>query len=210
MKPPGHDAPATPGSAPANWQCYLAKKQGGAAIRHYVAAAHDPGRLLGVPRSEHWLADQPRAVPDARPEAIKYAGLPAAFDWSNVTGASFLEPMRDQLTCGSCFAFAGTSMLAARARVRNASWNAANLMLSPQAVVSCSGYNRPPLRDSNRAPHARMARRASRCAGSLGGWRVFPLRLTPRGRRRGRPLGATAGAVGAVGHSAARARVHLG
>ena len=46
-------------------------------------------------------------------------------------------------------------MLAARARVRNASRNAANLMLSPQAVVSCSGYNRPPKRKVE--PRARAA-----------------------------------------------------
>jgi len=79
-------------------------------------------------------------VADARPDAVKYAGLPAAFDWGNVSDTSYLEPMRDQLTCGSCFAFAGTSMLAMRARVLSPSLNEANLMLSPQSVVSCSGY----------------------------------------------------------------------
>eukprot|EP00908_Phaeocystis_cordata_P024025 Transcript_65.p2 GENE.Transcript_65~~Transcript_65.p2 ORF type:complete len:441 (-),score=161.47 Transcript_65:136-1458(-) len=136
-----HDAPAKAGAAPANWQCYVAKKLAGAVMRDYVAAAHGKGRLLGVPRSKQWMADRPRAVPDPRPDAVKYAGLPTSWDWSNVSGQSYIEPMRDQLSCGSCFAFAGTSMLAARARVRNASRNAANLMLSPQAVVSCSGYN---------------------------------------------------------------------
>ena len=135
-----HDVPAKPSAAPLNWQCYVASKQGGAAVRHQLAAAHGPGPLLGVPRSEVWMAERPRAVRDDRPDAIKYAGLPEAFDWSATHGTSFIEPMRDQLTCGSCFAFAGTSMLAARARIKNDTLNAANLMLSPQAVVSCSGY----------------------------------------------------------------------
>ncbi len=141
-----HDAPAAPGAAPANWQCYNAtKRDGDAARREHAPAAHGPHKLLGgVPRARAWLADRPRAVRDARPDALKYAGLPAAFDWSDATDAApdgRVEPMRDQLTCGSCYAFAGTSMLAARARVRSDRANRANLMLSPQSVVSCSAYS---------------------------------------------------------------------
>ena len=128
-----HDVPAKPSAAPLNWQCYVASKQGGAAVRHQLAAAHGPGPLLGVPRSEVWMAERPRAVRDDRPDAIKYAGLPEAFDWSATHGTSFIEPMRDQLTCGSCYAFAGTSMIAARARVKSNALNDVNLMLSPQA-----------------------------------------------------------------------------
>jgi hypothetical protein len=103
-----HDVPA-PGAPPTNWACYVATRQGAPRVRRDAVAAHGPGRLLGVPRSATWLADRPRAVADARPDAVKYAGLPAAFDWGNVSETSYLEPMRDQLTCGSCFAFAGTS-----------------------------------------------------------------------------------------------------
>ena len=40
----------------------------------------------------------PRAVRDTRPPAVKYAGLPASFDWSNVSNVDYIEPMRDQLT----------------------------------------------------------------------------------------------------------------
>ena len=93
-----HDAPAKAGAAPANWQCYVAKKLAGAVMRDYVAAAHGKGRLLGVPRSKQWMADRPRAVPDPRPDAVKYAGLPTSWDWSNVSGQSYIEPMRDQLS----------------------------------------------------------------------------------------------------------------
>ena len=137
-----HDAPQA-GQPPENWQCYTAGKTSGSSLRRYQAAAHGPGRLLGVPRHEAWLENMPRAVRDDRPDAIKYAGLPPAFDWSDkAPGApdGYIEPMRDQLTCGSCFAFTGTSMLAARARIKNKALNENNLMLSPQAVVSCTGY----------------------------------------------------------------------
>jgi len=136
-----HDA-ATGTDAPSNWNCYLAEKQGAASsIRHHTLAAHSPGRMLGMPRTAAALAGMPRAVRDERPPAIKYAGLPASFDRSNVSNVDFMEPMRDQLTCGSCFAFAGTSMLAERARIKTPSLNDANLMLSPQAIVSCTGYS---------------------------------------------------------------------
>jgi len=98
---------------------------------------------MGVARHEAWVRDMPRAVADVRPDHVKYAGLPVSFDWTDATSVApsgFIEPMRDQLTCGSCFAFAGTSMLASRARIKNATHNTNNLMLSPQAVVSCTGY----------------------------------------------------------------------
>ena len=137
-----HDAPA-PGAAPKNWQCYTATKVGSSALRHHAEPTHGPGRLLGVPRHDAWLRDMPRAVRDDRPDEIKYAGLPDAYDWSDATPdtpSGFIEPMRDQLTCGSCFAFAGTSMLAARARIKSKAHNDNNLMLSPQAIVSCTGY----------------------------------------------------------------------
>ena len=138
-----HDAPAVGGTAPSNWNCYTAAKAGTRALRHHVPAAHGPGKMLGVPRHDAWLRDMPRAVRDPRPDELKYSGLPPAFDWSDKTSTApsgYIEPMRDQLTCGSCFAFAGTSMLAARARIKNSSYNEANLMLSPQSVVSCTGY----------------------------------------------------------------------
>ena len=45
--------------------------------------------------------------------------------------------MRDQLTCGSCYAFAATAMLESRVRV------AKNIseFISPQDVVSCNPYS---------------------------------------------------------------------
>jgi C1A family cysteine protease len=137
---------AAPGQAPAHFGCYRATKAKAQRVapRALELATHASGPLGGVPRSAAWLADAPRAVQDSRSDAVKYFGLPTAFDWSDKTAAAphgRVEPMRDQLTCGSCYAFAGTSMLAARARVRSDRLNAENLMLSPQDVVSCAGYS---------------------------------------------------------------------
>ena len=109
-----HDAPQA-GQPPENWQCYTAGKTSGSSLRRYQAAAHGPGRLLGVPRHEAWLENMPRAVRDDRPDAIKYAGCRPLSTGATRRQArpTATEPMRDQLTCGSCFAFTGTSMLAA-------------------------------------------------------------------------------------------------
>ena len=92
-----HDV-AAEGAAPEDWQCYTAQKQGATSLRRHVAATHSPGPMLGVPRSPELLAAMPRAVRDTRPPAVKYAGLPASFDWSNVSNVDYIEPMRDQLT----------------------------------------------------------------------------------------------------------------
>ena len=121
-----HDAPAKAGAAPANWQCYVAKKAG-AVMRDYVAAAHGKGRLLGVPRSKQWMADRPRAVPDPRPDAVKYAGLPTSWDWSNVSGQSYIEPMRDQLSW-----HAGSGLKPRTSKVKNK----AELLLTRPGPVS--------------------------------------------------------------------------
>ena len=134
-----HDVP-TPGRSPENWACFTASKTANGPLRSAAPARHGSGRLLGVPRSDVHLADAPKAV---RNHPSEYEGLPDSFDWSDKTEKAptgRIEPMRDQLTCGSCFAFAGTTMIAARARVKSDAANDANLMLSPQSIVSCTGY----------------------------------------------------------------------
>eukprot|EP00966_Prymnesium_polylepis_P257063 5938184-Prymnesium_polylepis.1 len=68
--------------------------------------------------------------------------------------------MRDQLTCGSCYAFAGTSMIAARARVKSNALNDVNLMLSPQARA----HTAADALDGDHALTADVRPRASRLA----------------------------------------------
>lgn len=73
-------------------------------------------------------------------EAIELvSNLPTEFDWRNVNGQNFVSPIRNQGTCGSCYAFASMAMLEARVRVE--SGNAKQPVFSTQNVVSCSSYS---------------------------------------------------------------------
>eukprot|EP00163_Fabomonas_tropica_P027601 TRINITY_DN536_c0_g1_i3.p1 TRINITY_DN536_c0_g1~~TRINITY_DN536_c0_g1_i3.p1 ORF type:complete len:523 (-),score=88.32 TRINITY_DN536_c0_g1_i3:25-1539(-) len=75
----------------------------------------------------------------SRSQGSNKFSIPASYDWRNVSGVDYVGPMRDQLTCGSCYTFSTTNMLGARIRV------ATNLtqttILSPQDIVSCSNYS---------------------------------------------------------------------
>merc|ERR1719397_1734443 len=62
--------------------------------------------------------------------------LPASWDWRNVSGQSFVSPVRNQGGCGSCYAFSSMGMLEARVRVLTN--NTRQPVFSPQDVVSCS------------------------------------------------------------------------
>jgi len=70
------------------------------------------------------------------------APLPRAFNWANVSGVSFVTPVRNQhipTYCGSCWAFAATNVLADRWNVayRNTGSPPPDLVLSTQNVLSC-------------------------------------------------------------------------
>jgi len=65
--------------------------------------------------------------------------LPPAWDWRNVNGTNFVGPVRDQMHCGSCYAWAALGML--ESRIRIVSNNSLNVSLSVQDVVECSPYS---------------------------------------------------------------------
>uniref|UniRef100_A0A8C5QEC6 Dipeptidyl peptidase 1 n=1 Tax=Leptobrachium leishanense TaxID=445787 RepID=A0A8C5QEC6_9ANUR len=73
------------------------------------------------------------------PKDDKYQGLPPAFDWRKVNGYNFVSPVRNQGSCGSCYAFATMGMLESRLRVYTQLRQTPTL--SPQQIVSCSNYS---------------------------------------------------------------------
>jgi cathepsin C len=66
--------------------------------------------------------------------------LPDSFDWRNVSGINYVGPMRDQLNCGSCYAFAGIESAQNRLAILTKS-KTVETLLAPQDIVSCSEYS---------------------------------------------------------------------
>jgi cathepsin C len=65
--------------------------------------------------------------------------LPMNFDWSDVAGRDFLEPVMDQADCGSCYAASSVRMLTSRHKIQMN-----NTELLPWSIsfpLHCSEYN---------------------------------------------------------------------
>ena len=80
-----------------------------------------------------------RAANDERPDQIKYAGLPTAWDWRNVNGVNYVPPARTQGSCGACYVIATVGMLESRLAI--ASGGRERPTLSVQEILSCSAYS---------------------------------------------------------------------
>jgi len=65
--------------------------------------------------------------------------LPDSWDWSDVNGRSFLEPVMDQSECGSCYVASAMRMLTARHKINQNDTNA--LPWSISFPLQCSEYN---------------------------------------------------------------------
>jgi len=63
--------------------------------------------------------------------------VPASLDWRN-NGGDFVTPVRNQASCGSCWAFA-TTAAAESAWLIAQNWSDMDLNLAEQILVSCSG-----------------------------------------------------------------------
>jgi putative hemolysin len=64
--------------------------------------------------------------------------LPASFDWRNKDGQNWMTPIRDQKSCGSCWAFAAVGTVEPQYNIFANDSNM-DLDLSEQYLVSCSG-----------------------------------------------------------------------
>lgn len=71
-------------------------------------------------------------------EALSGVTAPPSWDWRNYNGANWLSPVRNQSSCGSCWAFAAIGITEAHYNIISGNPDL-NLDLSEQELVSCSG-----------------------------------------------------------------------
>lgn len=64
--------------------------------------------------------------------------LPPSLDWRNYYGGNYVTPVKNQGSCGSCWAFATTAALESYVLINNNLPSTA-LDLSEQVLISCSG-----------------------------------------------------------------------
>lgn len=72
-------------------------------------------------------------------EIVESDQLPEKWDWRNVSGINYLTPVRNQGSCGSCYAMSALAMFESRLKI--SSPELGFIQLSPQDVLSCSSFN---------------------------------------------------------------------
>jgi len=73
------------------------------------------------------------------PDDIPDSALPKNWDWRNISGVSYMSPVKSQGKCGSCFILGSLNTI--ESRVRIATKNAIQPYLSSQQILSCSSYS---------------------------------------------------------------------
>jgi len=93
-------------------------------------SAADAKKLLGT----HLAAETDVSIPVKTYDHIPNDAIPATFD-ARDKWPKFIHPIRNQLMCGSCWAFAASEALSDRFAI--ASNGTVNVVLSPEDMVSC-------------------------------------------------------------------------
>lgn len=86
-----------------------------------------------------FVLSKPRPAPVTEDLKRLADTLPSSFDWRNVNGVNYMSPVRNQQSCGSCYAFAAMGMNEARLRIKTN--NTKQTIFSPQDIVECSQYS---------------------------------------------------------------------
>lgn len=96
----------------------------------------DVVRMAGGRRSGHAF---PKPAPITREHFRVAETLPSSFDWRDRQGVNYVSPIRNQGSCGSCYAFGSMALYEARERI--ATNNTVQKVYSTQDIVSCSEYS---------------------------------------------------------------------
>jgi len=82
---------------------------------------------------------RPKPAPVTASQDALSRTLPEAWDWRNVDGSNFVSPIRNQGSCGSCYAFASMALLESRILIMTNGTQ--RPVFAPQDVVECSAYS---------------------------------------------------------------------
>ncbi|XP_076073322.1 dipeptidyl peptidase 1-like isoform X2 [Mytilus galloprovincialis] len=85
------------------------------------------------------IIGRPTPAKPTREQTLKAQSLPDSFDWRNVGGMNYVSPIRNQLACGSCYAFGSLAMNEARVRIMTNGTKTP--VFSTQDIVECSEYS---------------------------------------------------------------------
>nr|XP_053651838.1 dipeptidyl peptidase 1-like [Cherax quadricarinatus] len=114
-----------------------------------INASQNSWRAKAYPQHERYTVEQmqrraggrrkpilTQPAPATPEQKVRASFLPENFDWRDVEGVNYVSPVRDQESCGSCYAFATMGMLEARLRI--ATRNQRQDVFSTQDIISCS------------------------------------------------------------------------
>jgi cathepsin C len=92
-------------------------------------------------RIQHWeeVHERPEGFSQAQVEA-DVSDAPESFDWTNVKGRSFVEPVINQGGCGSCYSVATSDMISARSAILAQKSGDSTYRASPQSILSQCGF----------------------------------------------------------------------
>merc|ERR1719502_154633 len=113
-------------------------------------------RMGGQNVVEHWkaLKNQPPHPQALLQEEEDVSDLPKHFDWRNVNGENFVNPVMNQGSCGSCYATSSLDAIASRVRIQTK-----NKVKPHYSIATCSS--------ALSTPRAAMAATASRSASTF-------------------------------------------
>lgn len=121
-----------------SWRAQEVNKWNGLSMR-------EVNQYVGIKRTERRrdlhreMLRQKGVEPIARSFLQRDRALPKSFDWSDVNGVNFLEPVMDQADCGSCYAASSVRMLTGRHKVKLNDTSV--LPWSINFPLQCSEYN---------------------------------------------------------------------
>jgi len=72
-------------------------------------------------------------------EEVDVSGLPKHFDWRDVDGENYINPVMNQGSCGSCYATSSLDAIASRVRIQTK--NKVKPQYSIENVLKCSAYS---------------------------------------------------------------------